>query len=529
MKETVKYFKGNQLNVDNTAIFDPDYNTKKDLSLSLNCSLKRLEHILFLIYITNITIRIGFDWGLISINLKLNIAELVLLSILFTLGLYLWYKTRKQTSCSRESLKFLLFSSNLLFLTLLLPNHSQFNSQFSGCLNISRIVLSLYLSTNRKPLKQVHPSPSAEEILSSLRNDKSLKSNKPFLSDLSKLLSNLSSQAKFRVTENLLSEPPETFSNLSTIKELENIDLITFNIFTLRSQTSENELLTIQKFIFETYDFSGLSFRLFEFLSFSLHVQNGYLSNSYHNATHAADVVQSIHLMLGPFHLRLRVSPGLVSALLVGGAVHDFQHPGKTNAFLVKTSDRLAMTYNDISVLENFHVSSALDLLQSSQNCNFLQDVDLVSFTSFRRDIIKIVLATDFNFHSQHLNRCKAISSDEELTLDDQIALAELIMHSSDILNPARPWETCQKWTSLLFEEYFAQGDTEKSLGLPISHLCDRNSVTISATQVFFINSIVTPTIIVLHQFSSDFQILLKNLQNNLELWTLFLNNSNNS
>ncbi len=46
-----------------------------------------------------------------------------------------------------------------------------------------------------------------------------------------------------------------------------------------------------------------------------------------------------------------------MAALLLGALIHDFKHPGKSNAFLTKTGHTLALTYNDVSILENYHLS----------------------------------------------------------------------------------------------------------------------------------------------------------------------------
>jgi hypothetical protein len=47
-------------------------------------------------------------------------------------------------------------------------------------------------------------------------------------------------------------------------------------------------------------------------------------------------------------------------------------------------------------------------------------------------------------------------------------------MHAADVSNPARQWDQCKKWTDLVLEEFWNQGDLEKKEGLPVSFLCDR-------------------------------------------------------
>merc|ERR1719239_1373959 len=52
-------------------------------------------------------------------------------------------------------------------------------------------------------------------------------------------------------------------------------------------------------------------------------------------------------------------------ALYTAAAMHDYDHPGRTNAFLVTTSAPQAVLYNDRSVLENHHAAAAWSLLIS--------------------------------------------------------------------------------------------------------------------------------------------------------------------
>jgi hypothetical protein len=39
--------------------------------------------------------------------------------------------------------------------------------------------------------------------------------------------------------------------------------------------------------------------------------------------------------------------------------VHDFEHPGYSNQFVIRTKHPLAIRYSDRSVLENHHLAAA--------------------------------------------------------------------------------------------------------------------------------------------------------------------------
>jgi len=53
-----------------------------------------------------------------------------------------------------------------------------------------------------------------------------------------------------------------------------------------------------------------------------------------------------------------------VLSLVIAALLHDYDHPGVTNAFLINSKHPLAMLYNDISVLESHHVAAALTAMQ---------------------------------------------------------------------------------------------------------------------------------------------------------------------
>lgn len=49
-------------------------------------------------------------------------------------------------------------------------------------------------------------------------------------------------------------------------------------------------------------------------------------------------------------HFKHNLPPLALLAVLVGAIIHDFQHPGVNNNFLLNTLDPLALDYNGISV-----------------------------------------------------------------------------------------------------------------------------------------------------------------------------------
>lgn len=59
-------------------------------------------------------------------------------------------------------------------------------------------------------------------------------------------------------------------------------------------------------------------------------------------------------------------------AMYVAAAIHDYDHGGLNNDFLVKTDSDLALEYNDISPLENHHAASAFGVLRQP-GCNFME------------------------------------------------------------------------------------------------------------------------------------------------------------
>ncbi|KAK0393048.1 hypothetical protein QR680_000032 [Steinernema hermaphroditum] len=238
-----------------------------------------------------------------------------------------------------------------------------------------------------------------------------------------------------------------------------------------------------------------------QLITYLLHLEHHYRENPYHNQIHAADVAQSMHVLISSPALKDVFTDLEILAAIMAGAMHDVDHPGFTNQYLINSNSELAIMYNDESVLEQHHLAVAFKLLQES-NCDFLSGFSKKQRQTFRKIVIDMVLATDMSKHMSLLAdlktmvEAKKVSGSHALELDkynDRIQVLQSMIHLADLSNPTKPIELYRCWNERICEEYWRQGDREKDLGLEISPMCDRTNVTLEKSQVGFIDYIVHP------------------------------------
>ncbi|XP_049823629.1 cAMP-specific 3',5'-cyclic phosphodiesterase-like isoform X5 [Aethina tumida] len=238
------------------------------------------------------------------------------------------------------------------------------------------------------------------------------------------------------------------------------------------------------------------------FITFMMTLEDHYVKdNPFHNSLHAADVTQSTHVLLNTPALESVFTPLEVTAALFAACVHDVDHPGLTNQFLINSSSELALMYNDESVLENHHLAVAFKLL-SNEGCDIFCNLSKKQRQTLRKMVIDMVLSTDMSKHMSLLAdlktmvETKKVAGSGVLLLDnytDRIQVLENLVHCADLSNPTKPLALYKRWVDLLMEEFFQQGDREREAKMDISPMCDRLSATIEKSQVGFIDYIVHP------------------------------------
>ena len=154
-------------------------------------------------------------------------------------------------------------------------------------------------------------------------------------------------------------------------------------------------------------------------------------------------------------------------ALYCSAAMHDFEHPGRNNQFLVSINSPLALLYNDRSVLENHHASASWILLKSNQNFNFLSSLDPAEWKRFRYLVLENILATDLSKHfsiiadfNVKVNSHKSNNGRNGIDWKneaDRLTISNIILKLADINAPLKEKDLHVQWTNRIVEEFYQQ------------------------------------------------------------------------
>ena len=302
------------------------------------------------------------------------------------------------------------------------------------------------------------------------------------------------------------------------ITMMSRIEYPDFDIFELDELMSEKASVLIANEILKRVDFvrSGI-IDMGVLRNFIVKVVDSYSRTNalYHNDLHAADVMQTLFTMMMRGDLQSKMKLGDLDkfSMLIGAICHDLKHTGQNNIFHINTRSKIAMKYNDISVLENFHIAQTFKLL-SIDEYNILKNFKPEEYRILRRRMIEGILATDMANHQKVLSATKAkietykINSGTNFNkifdvetaklFDAQQVILNMCLHTADISNPAKPGKISEAWTQKVYAEFFRQGDTEKKLNIQVSLMCDRETTSINKAMIGFINFVVKPTIDIL-------------------------------
>ena len=132
--------------------------------------------------------------------------------------------------------------------------------------------------------------------------------------------------------------------------------------------------------------------------------------------------------------------------------------------------------------------------------------------------MISEILATDMFYHKKIVSLAESkisqikgdkfefISNDKESIKQEQQCLLDFFIHLADLGHNAKLFDISLKWVELLSEEFWLQGDKEKSMNLPVG-------------QINFIRGFILPTFNVLSTLFPGLNYTVENATINIGKW----------
>ena len=323
-----------------------------------------------------------------------------------------------------------------------------------------------------------------------------------------------------------------------------------FNIFDLEEKVGHKNVLPIMgRIMLDSFGLINEKIMPIDKLdSFLISITNQYLvSTLYHNSLHGADITHTICLFFNNSNAEEVCHTKAIDLLsiIVSGLGHDIGHPGLTNTFQVNSLSDLAITYNDNSCLENFHLAKLFKSLRKDET-NIFEKLSTQDFKKIRKKMVSEILATDMAIHGKIINNIRSkipeyllqennnsennleknrkfeLISDinnEETTDEEKQALLDYFIHAADLGHNTKKFSVSLKWVELLSKEFWLQGDKEKKMNLNVSFLCDRDNTDVPKSQVGFIGGFVLPTYHFLISMFPSLSYTTDNAKNNMKEW----------
>lgn len=130
-----------------------------------------------------------------------------------------------------------------------------------------------------------------------------------------------------------------------------------------------------------------------------------------------------------------------------------------------------------------------------------------------------IILHSKDDYHPSFKGPKSEQEADFILNQQDRQTLCRLLLHGADISNTVRPWSVCKKWSDLVVEEFFRQGDAERLHGLQISPGMDREESTQVDISLQFGDLVVGPYFELFAELLPNAQSFVEALAENRGHW----------
>ncbi|XP_053995936.1 cGMP-dependent 3',5'-cyclic phosphodiesterase-like isoform X1 [Hylaeus anthracinus] len=256
---------------------------------------------------------------------------------------------------------------------------------------------------------------------------------------------------------------------------------------------------------------------------FILYVKKGYRDAPYHNWVHAFSVAHFAYLLMRNLHLITDNYMTHLEALvfLVSCLCHDIDHRGTNNSFQTKCSTVLASLYSsEGSVMERHHLAQSMCIL-NTEDCNIFENFNSNEYSEALDLLRNNILATDLASHFRTVEKQEEMIREKYDKTDpkQRKLFFDMLMTCCDLSDQTKQWKVSKKTAEQIYDEFFSQGDLEKSMGSSPIEMMDRERASIPDLQVQFITNIVLPLFINVSILFPMVEPLVHVLKENRDLW----------
>lgn len=246
-----------------------------------------------------------------------------------------------------------------------------------------------------------------------------------------------------------------------------------------------------------------------------------YHDRPFHNLQHAACVTHFTFMLINESRAMDNLKLHQVFAILLSAVVHDVDHPGNTNLFEINSQSELALRYNDQSVLENHHCSTAFRIMRKP-NMQVLAYMPKATAVDIRKTIISCVMATDMAVHFDLIEETKkrAMEGWKFEEAKDQALLGKILLHAADLSNPVRPYHMTREWAQRISIEFNDQVAREQALGMPVlGFMMSPDEKAFCKNEIGFASFVVAPMWRAIAQLYPTLTFLVEQIDSNLVQW----------
>ena len=175
------------------------------------------------------------------------------------------------------------------------------------------------------------------------------------------------------------------------------------------------------------------------------------------------------------------------------------------------------------------------NIIYENKENNIFENLQNEDYRIIRKRIIDLILATDMSNHAKICSLMKNFIQNKNnnnynhnyikknnYNMIEQQEVMNFLIHTADISHCSKDFNISFKWTNLLNEEFWREGDEEKEKKIQVGFLCDRNNSDVPNNQIGFIKTIILPTFDILYNCffgNEDILFYVNNAKKNIEEW----------